>query len=184
MTKSNIAKAITVLRNGGVIAYPTEAVYGLGCDPFNEAAVKRIATIKNRSLDKGFIVIASEWQQVTQLITTIDPQIKQRILANPVAVTTWIIPVKSSVPDWIRGTHQSLAIRITQHPTAKAICDAFGAAIISTSANRSGEAPIRDFSELEQTFIKKVDYFVTGNLGKQSKPSEIRDAISNQILRS
>jgi len=180
---SNLDGAVRCLKRGGIIAYPTEAIYGLGCDPFNQAAVTRLRSIKNRSEEKGFILIASDWVQVCALVQPIDTDVLSRVLATWPGPITWIFPTAKTVPTWIRGAHDSIAIRVTAHPIAKALCAQYGGPIISTSANRENQEPIRDFEQLHKEFKKDIDLFVPGALGDAYRPSEMRNALTGEILR-
>jgi len=183
LSDSNITEAVDYLKKGRIIAYPTEAVYGLGCDPFNPTAVAHLRSIKNRSISKGFILIASEWQQISSWIKPINPEILDRMLQSWPGPITWVLPIVESFPRWLRGDDLSVAVRVTAHPIAHALCEAYQSPIVSTSANRESEIPIRDFQELKQEFEKEVDFFVPGALGGADRPSEIREALTGKILR-
>ena len=180
----NLNKAVACLREGGVIAYPTEAVYGLGCDPFNVDAVARLLQIKNRSIKKGFILLASEWKQLQPLVHAIDPHALARVFSTWPGPVTWVFPAASDVPAWIRGEHTSIAVRVTDHPIAKAICQQFDGPIISTSANREGHPPFRDARMIEMAFAKALDCVVSGSVGDSLRPTQIRDAITGEVLRA
>ena len=180
-----INKAIAVLRQGRVIAYPTEAVYGLGCDPFNPYAVAQILNLKNRSIKKGFILIASEWKQVEILIQPLDPKALVRVFSTwPDEPITWLFPATTKVPYWVRGDHTTVAIRVTAHPLARLLCCHFGGPIVSTSANLERQSPIQNIRMLKMTFGNKIDVILEGTLGVSKRPTEIRDAITGKILRA
>lgn len=188
MTKNHqpqdISTAVTILKRGGVIAYPTEAVFGLGCDPFNIDAITRILQIKRRALNKGFILIASSWKQVENLTQPISPMALSQVLATWPGPVTWVFPVASDVPEWITGDHGNIALRITDHPVAKALCEEFGGPIISTSANATGFPPVRDLRTLQMTeLIDEIDAVVAGEVGRLTNPTSIRDAITGEVLR-
>lgn len=178
-----IHQAAKILHQGGVIAYPTEAVFGFGCDPFNEDAITRILLLKQRSIKKGFILIASEWSQLESLTAPIDPKAFARVKASWPGPVTWVFPARPNVPFWIRGQHTTVAVRITQHPIASALCKKFGKAIVSTSANTEGSPPLRDAKVLKMTFGDKVDFIIPGKVGTSHRPTMIKDAISGEILR-
>ena len=125
--------------NGGVIAYPTEGVFGLGCIPLNSEAVHRILKIKKRNVSAGLIVIASYFDQISDWVE-ISKEGVERILNEP-DIVTWIVNKTDKVPSWVSGNHNSIAIRITKHPIASALCEASDSPLISTSANISGEEP-------------------------------------------
>lgn len=170
-----------LLSNGGIIAYPTEAVYGLGCDPFNEIAVNRLLAIKQRSVDKGLILIAADFSQIENLILPV-PTINKIKKTWP-GPNTWVFPATKNVPSWITGSFSTIAIRITDHPIAKQICLEFENPIVSTSANIAGEAPIKNWQDLNPILLNSIDYLVKGKVGDEEKPSVIRDALSGDILR-
>lgn len=179
-----IEQAAELMRAGGVIAYPTEAVYGLGCDPFHRDAVLRLLKIKNRSVDKGLILIASTWQQVEPLIQPIDASQLQLALSSWPGHTTWVFPASDQVPTWIHGKFNSVAIRISSHPVCHQLCAAQNGPVVSTSANYNSEPPIRDLAELQHKFSKLVDFIVPGELGNADKPSEIRDIKTDSVIRT
>lgn len=178
-------EAINILRTGGIIAYPTEAVYGLGSDPFNETAVHRLLAIKQRSVTKGLILLAHSWATISYLTLPIPKDKLSKALATWPGPTTWIFPANLNVvPAWIRGVHNSLAIRITAHPIAKSLCELFAAPIVSTSANIEGQVPARSYQEVQQIFDDKIDYIVEGKIGDLKKPTPIYDVLTGEILRN
>ena len=183
MNTATLDPAITALRQGGVIAYPTEAVYGLGCDPYNVDAITRILLLKQRSIKKGFIVIASEWDQLASWVEPIAPPALARVFASWPGPVTWVFPATPEVPLWVRGQHTTVAVRVTDHPIAKALCHQFGKPIISTSANIEGHPPIRDAALVKMAFGNKVDVIVSGQVGNSHQPTQIRDAITGKIVR-
>lgn len=173
-----------VLRDGGLIAYPTEAVFGLGCDPFNEAAVDRILALKQRPKDKGLLLVAASQEQVAALIGELPPELKARLDESWPGPVTWLIPDPENLyPQWIKGEHSSVAIRVSAHSGVQALCRAFGKPLVSTSANLANEPEIRCRLILQESFGDKIDFIVDGELGDASKPSTIRDLVSGKILR-
>lgn len=171
---------VSVFQQGGIIAYPTEAVFGLGCDPENEEAVLRLLTIKNRTVEKGLILIASEFSQAEHFLKPINrAQLKYTVPGE----TTYLYPALESAPNWLTGSHHSLAIRVTRHPLARQLCEALGRALVSTSANISGQAPARTTEEVQQQFETRIDALLSGETGNLSKPTEIRDSISGEKIR-
>jgi len=171
-----------VLERGGVIAYPTEGVFGLGCLPADFDAVSRILTIKERDPEMGLVLIISA---VDQLAGWVDAPLStlelESSLGNPI---TWIVPATEQAPWWIRGKHDSIAVRRTAHPVAKSLCDEVDSALVSTSANVSGRPPARNAFVLRRLFGALVDYVVPGQCGPASGPSEIRDLATGKTLRS
>src|SRR3990167_7927244 len=143
----------------------------------------QILQLKQRAITKGFILIASSWEQVGSLVQPIGPKSLSRVFASWPGPVTWVFPSQPHVPHWIHGKHSSIAIRITDHPIAAKLCTLFAGPIISTSANIEGFPPIRDRRTLELTFNNKIDFIVPGALGSNINPTQIRDAISGEILR-
>lgn len=184
ITDKHLQKAVTHLKRGNVIAYPTEAVFGLGCDPNNIDAVSRILQIKHRALDKGFILIGSSWEQIEPLVNYIRPDLLTRVFETWPGPITWLFPASNQVPDWIRGSHESVAVRVTAHPIAKQLCELFGGPIVSTSCNKSGDPPARDIRTIKLTLKDTVDCVVDGKLGGRLTPSEIRDALTGEVIRA
>ena len=173
-----IQKAGRIIRNGGVVCYPTEGVFGLGCLPDDIRAIERILVIKQRSTAQGLILIAADSAQLRRWVDT-DLEIPSDT-KHPV---TWIAPASSAVPPWIKGQHEGVAVRVATHPIAAALCLAAGSAIVSTSANQSGQTPITNAYVLRRRFRGLVDYIVPGRCGVASGPSEIRELMSNKTLR-
>lgn len=182
---SQLEDAVLILRQGGLIAYPTEAVFGLGCDPTNEAALARLLQLKQRPAHKGLILIAAELEQLsTTYIATLSPEVLGRILPTWPGPYTWLLPVQSTVSPLLRGSHASLAVRISAHPVCQALCQQFGAPIVSTSANPTHQAPARSLATLTEYFADQIDLALDLPLGHQQNPSEIRDALTGQLIRS
>ncbi|MEI8054714.1 MAG: Sua5/YciO/YrdC/YwlC family protein [bacterium] len=173
---SEINQAVKVLQEGGIIAYPTEGVFGLGCDPFNETAVLRLLKIKQRGVEKGLILIASNWNQVKDLV-------KIDFKPNSKNPTTWVFPATKKVPCWVSGKFASVAIRVTLHPIAKKLCQKFDGPIISTSANVLGESPMKSAKQVSKQFSRIVDFIVSGRVGNLKKPTEIRDVVTKKLIR-
>ncbi len=179
----SIKQAVHALNNSGVIAYPTESVYGLGCNPFDRVAIDKVLAIKQRLFTKGFILIASSWEQVDTLIQPIKPELLAAIQASWPGPVTWVFPADPRLPNWLTGDRPTIAVRLTNHPDAKLICDMFAGPIVSTSANRSGEIPTRDRLSTELLFGDEVDCIVTGKVGELTKPTPIFDACTGEQLR-
>jgi len=177
-----LQRAARILRSGGVVAYPTEGVFGLGCIPEDFGAVSRILAIKERDPAMGLVLIASDIEQLDDWIDLPDGSSElQTGSDNPV---TWIVSATDEVPYWIRGEHSGLAVRMTTHPIAAALCDATDSALVSTSANTHGRPPARNSFVLRRRFGALVDYIVPGECGPAFGPSEIRDLASGKVVRS
>lgn len=181
---TDINSAVQALRQGGVIAYPTESVYGLGCDPFNAEAVFRLLTIKKRPVEKGLILVASDWSQIEMLIQPLSPHVRTHLQETWPGPVTWLVPASELTPHWIQGNHDRVALRISAHPIVKQLCDKFCGPIVSTSANISGNPPTRDYRGTCMIFKKLIDYIVSGKTTGLQRPTQIRDAITNNIIRS
>lgn len=180
---TDIAHAIKILQQGGIIAYPTEGVYGIGCDPYNEQAVMRLLSLKQRSVAQGLILVAATWSQVAKLcqplaVTTL--QIAQQTWPGPV---TWLFPASDIAPYWITGNHATIAIRISAHPLILKLCTTYQQAIVSTSANITGYQAAKSATEVYQIFQDQIDYVMVGELGNLSGPTEIRDILTGHIIR-
>jgi L-threonylcarbamoyladenylate synthase len=177
--------AAALLRHGAVIAYPTEAVWGLGCDPFDEAAVLRLLALKQRAVDKGLILIAASAPQLDGLIDwdALPEERRAAVLASWPGPHTWIVPATARVPRWITGAHAGVAVRVSAHPGVAALCTAFAAPLVSTSANRAGAAPPKTLAGLDPKLVAAVDGILAGDTGGRERPSDIRDARSGATLR-
>jgi len=183
MSSNQINEAVHVLRQGGVIAYPTEAVYGLGCDPANKQAVQKLLELKQRDRDKGLILIAAEFEQLTPYLAEIDNALKERVISTWPGPVTWLWPAKPTVSSLIRGKHDTIAVRVTAHSLAAELCHAFGGAIVSTSANKSGIMPAKSAAEVRVAFGREIDYVIEGAVGVLDKPTQIRDALTGNVAR-
>ena len=184
MTDWHIKRAAAILRRGGIVAYPTEGVWGLGCDPDNDEAVMRLLAVKRRDWRKGLILIAASLEQLAPYIATPPPKVLRRLRATWPGPVTWLLPALDSTSPWLRGTHHTLAVRVTAHPPAAELCRRFGGALVSTSANLAGRAAARSRLRVVQRFGDAVDYIVPGATGGLMGPTEIRDALSGAVVRA
>ena len=180
-----IRQAADILRAGGVIAYPTEGVWGLGCDPRDEAAVLRLLDIKQRDVAKGLILIASTEAQLAPFIdmAALDDAQRREMRASWPGPNTWIVPASPDAPAWIRGAHDGIAVRVSAHPDVIALCEAFAGALVSTSANLSGAPAVDRREALDPALLARIDGISAGETGGRSGPSVIRDARSGTVLR-
>jgi L-threonylcarbamoyladenylate synthase len=179
----NIDQAAAALRSGGVIAYPTEAVYGLGCDPRDESAVRAILELKSRPEDAGLILIADSFQRFMPFVAEVTETERRRAAETWPGPVTWLFPRAASVPDWLAGRHPTIALRVTDHPGCRALCAAFEGAIVSTSANPAGDPPARSAKEVQGYFEGRIDGVLKGSLGSRELCSEIRDLATGRVLR-
>lgn len=193
---NNISEAISIIRQGGVIAYPTEAVYGLGCDPYNETAIQRLLSIKKRRPEKGLILIADDFEKVKPLVDLekVTQEQLNTVLKTWPGPYTWIFPIKkvmsqppqADVPRLVRGIqkHDTLAVRISAHPIVRDLCRALNTPLISTSANREGDLPLRTAEAVKSYFGDELDYVLEGSTSGLANPTEIRDVLTGKVLRN
>jgi len=180
---NNIAAACQAVQQGKVIAYPTEAVFGLGCNPANLEAVQRILTLKQRPAHKGLILIAADLQQLAPWLLPLEPALLQQILPTWPGAVTWLLPVRPDVSPLIRGEHDTLAVRVTAHPVCRELCQCLGHPLISTSANLNGQEPARNVTEILQQFDQQLGFVLDAPLGGQLQPTQIRDGRTGQVIR-
>lgn len=183
MTPHQLRRTLHLLRAGGVIAYPTEAVYGLGCDPDDARAVHRILALKRRPVAKGLILIAAEFEQLQPYLLALEPAVLAQVRTPGPDPITWLLPARSEVPYWLCGAHDTLAVRVTDHPLSAELCRAFGKPLVSTSANRAGRPPARTALRVRRQLGKGVDRIVVGRLGGALRPSAIHDPFSGRVVR-
>ena len=177
-----LRQAARTLAQGGIVAYPTEAVYGLGCDPLNGLAVERLLLLKRRPVTKGLILIAADLQQLRPYIGLPEKEIPSRVLASWPGPHTWLLPVASHVPWWITGGQERIAVRVTAHPVAAALCRHFGGPLVSTSANSAGKAPARNPLQVRLR-CPGTDLILHGPTSGLENPTPIRDATTGETVR-
>jgi L-threonylcarbamoyladenylate synthase len=184
-TRVDAAAAARLLRHGGVVAYPTEAVWGLGCDPRDQAATLRLLALKQRDVAKGLILIAANELQLAPYVDFGSLAESQRaaVRASWPGANTWIVPASPGAPRWVTGAHDGIAVRVSAHPGVIALCAAFAGAIVSTSANRGGMPAAATFAALDPAIVAGVDAVLEGETGGLERPSVIRDARSGAVLR-
>lgn len=183
MNSFRLRHAVHILRQGGVIAYPTEAVYGLGCDPLNQQALKKIYQLKQRTINKGFIIVASHFSQLEPYLGNLEKINTQSIFSNQFEHTTWILPANLKLPYYLIGNRKTIAVRISTHPAIISLCSLYKGAIISTSANLAGKSPAKTKYALLKQFKNKLDAIYFDTLGTQSSPSQIKDPLTGRIYR-
>ncbi len=171
------------LTQGGIIAYPTESVYGLGCDPEQPLALERLLNVKRRSFHKGLIILISNIDQALPYIQPLNEQQTRLILKNNARATTWLIPRSDHLPELLYGQSDRIAIRLTRHPIAKSICDYTDKALVSTSCNLSGKPPMKYAFEARNKMSAHIDQVVAGECEQQS-PSKIIDLLTGNIIRN
>ena len=181
--RTSTSLAVHQLHLQGVIAYPTEAVWGLGCDPFSFSAVSKILHLKNRPEHKGVIIIACDWQQLAPFTEGLTGEQLGRLQQTNSKPTTWLIPHNGMAPDWIVGGHDTLAVRVTTHPVAACLCRLFGGPIVSTSANPQGLSEATNALKVRGYFGGNIDAITSGTTGSAIAPSEIRHLLNGKVMR-
>jgi L-threonylcarbamoyladenylate synthase len=176
----HLARAAQIIQDGGVVAYATEYCFGFGCDPRNRAAVVRLLRIKQRAVRKGLILLAGHVDQLAPYVA----EIPKAALSSWPGPHTWLVPPTSITPRWITGAHPRVAVRVTAHPQAAALSLATGTPIVSTSANRAGEAPGRDYRDVLRRFGNELDLVLPGRVGDLAAPTPIRDSASGATIRA
>ncbi len=184
MNDSAISKAVMMLKQGGVIAYPTESCYGLGCLPDNTEAVERILSIKQRSWEKGLILVADRFDRFTQYLSSVNPSDLELAQSTWPGPATWLFPAKKNCSPLLTGQFDTLAIRVSAHPDVKLLCETLKSAIVSTSANVQGAPTLRAYNAVVAELGSQVNFVLPGNIGKEDRASEIRDLISNKVIRA
>jgi L-threonylcarbamoyladenylate synthase len=185
-TLADVDGAAGLLGAGGVLAYPTEAVFGLGCDPHDHAAFERLFALKQRPPTQGVLLIAAEFSQVERYIELADVPavVLRQVRASWPGPYTWIFPRSAEVPAGVAGNHAGIALRVTAHEPAAALCRAFGGALVSTSANPHGRPPARAAQTVVEYFGDALTGLLDAPLGGQDQPTVIRDALSGAIIRA
>lgn len=185
----NIKKAARTIHHGGVIAYPTEAVWGLGCDPWNEQACMELIQVKQRVPEKGMILIAGSMAQFGLLLTSLAPEIQQQLRQGwddslQQGAVTYLVPDELNlIPRWIKGSHDKVAVRVSHHYLVKKLCAEINMPLVSTSANLAGRPAARSRLQVEKYLGKDIDYILPGHLGGARQPSRIIDLLSGQVRR-
>lgn len=189
MNTVSLEQAVLCLQQGDVLAYPTEAVWGLGCDPFQQDAFNKILQLKQRPIEKGVILLSESIERIEPLLMMLDTEIRQQIIASwqhqdrDSRATTWLLPVNSNIPAWIYGQHDRVAIRVTQHTLCQQLCQALDQLLVSTSANPAGENPAKTAQQVADYFPENLA-ILQGELGKSPEPSRILDAVTGQVIRA
>ena len=170
---------------GKVFAYPTEAVFGLGCDPLNEQAVNEILRLKQRPVEKGMILIAQTIEQILPFVKfeTLEEEIQAKIIDSWPGPVTWLMPKSEHTPYFISGDSDMVAVRVTSHPLVQKMCWAINGPLVSTSANPATKEPARSASEVLDYFGEQL-VLIEGALGEQKTPSKIIHSLSMEVIRS
>lgn len=182
----DVGEGARLVAAGAVLAYPTEAVFGLGCDPERHEAVERVVALKGRVPEKGFILVASRIAQLARWIAPLDAAARARVDAVWPGAVTFVVPAAAGLPDLLTGGRATIAVRVSAHPVVRALCEACGHALVSTSANRSGEPPLADADAVARAFPigpDGIDGIVAGRVGALARPTAIVDLASGATLR-
>lgn len=199
----SVVQAAKWLQAGQLLAYPTESVWGIGCDAYDKAAVQRILDIKQRPQAKGMIVVTDSAERLAPLLDALGDGQRQQVINSWQTTNdnmelryqqahTWLLPIPQSlttvVPPWITGQHQTVAVRVIAHPTIRQLCQQLVSAhnpfglIVSTSCNPSGQPPAMTFTAAYAYFGEQIRYLQAETLG-YTLPSQIRDAVSGLLVR-
>ncbi|GAB5452966.1 MAG: Sua5/YciO/YrdC/YwlC family protein [Halioglobus sp.] len=180
----HLKSAVAALQAGGVIACPTEAVWGLSCDPFDHHAVARLLHLKDRPVEKGLILVAAHQSQLDFLLQPLGAEQRQAMADTWPGPVTWLVPHGGRVPAWVCGEHATVAVRVSAHPVVRALCAACNGPLVSTSANPGGALPARHLFQVRRYFGRELDYVLPGALGGTGRPSTIRDLASGAVIRA
>ena len=174
--------ATHLLRRGAIVAHPTEAVYGLACDPLDPRAVYRLLELKLRPVEKGLILIAADYGQLAPFVAWREKELPEKVRTGWPGPRTWLLPAAPHLPAWITGGRDRVAVRVTAHPVAAELCRRFGGPLVSTSANRSGLPPARNPLQVRLR-CPGADLVLHGPTGGLENPTPIRDATTGEVLR-
>ena len=177
-------RAVVILREGGVVAYPTEAVYGIGCDPLDRAGVARVFAIKRRPAHKRCILIAADLHHLEPLVDVAAPEFSEHAARHWPGPVTLVAPGRAGAPAWLVDAAGTVAVRVTDHPVARGLCASFGGALVSTSANRAARPPVRDALRARAVFKDEIDWYVPGRVGGLAAPTRIIDTRDGRTVRS
>lgn len=185
MNQWRLKEAVRCLNSGGVIAYPTEAVWGLGCDPYDRDAVMKLLALKRRPEHKGLILVAACESQIEPLLSGLNAEQRQMLSETWPGPNTWILPdPKNRVPTWVKGRFTEVAVRVSAHPLVKALCTVYNGPIVSTSANRSTADPARTKLKVNAYFGSELDFVLDGELGGLDRPTTIRSITDMNTVRA
>ena len=175
-----------VFQQGGVIAYPTEAVFGLGCDPDNSQAIKRLLAIKNRPEEKGLILLAGDFEQLLPYldISQLSSEQTEKILSRWPNGITQVLPASRNISPLLTGQFKSIAVRITDQPDVVALCAQTNKPIVSTSANFSGNEPVKTWQTLDTKLVTMIDYILKGDTLSFGQPSTIINGLTGEVFRT
>ena len=183
MSPWTLNRFVQAISRGAVFGYPTDTIWGFGCHPLIESSAARIQRIKRRPPGKGLILLSSRIEYCAAYIDA-DADTLRPIREPLEKPTTWLVPASDFCPDWLCGPFPTVAIRITDHPLLQRICDQLEAPVISTSANRSGRATVRNALQMRRQFGDELDFIVTGFPAGTGRASEIKSLATGDVMRS
>lgn len=183
-SKLRLGAVVNALRNEGVVACPTEAVWGLSCDPQSQIAVHRVLELKQRPVEKGLILVAAAEAQLEFLLQGLPPELRARMSESWPGPNTWLVPHHGRVRSWVHGDFETVAVRVTGHRGMGALCEAFGGPLVSTSANPAGAQPPRAGFQVLRYFGDELDGMLPGAVGRSGRPSRIRDLYTGEVIRA
>ena len=177
--------AAKTMTYGGVIAYPTEAVWGLGCNPFDQQAVLNLLSLKGRAVNKGLILVAESINQFDFVLKKTDKEDYHQLQTSWPGPHTWLVPHSGLLPGWIHGDHATVALRVSAHPVVKALCLLYGGPVVSTSANLQGLPAAKYRWQVQKYFFDNplLNAITPGNIGNHPRPSVIQDLKTKKVLR-
>jgi len=175
--------AASIICRGGIVACPTEFCFGLSCNPLDPLAVRKLLQIKEREPSRGFILIAAVYDQLEPYLGRITPSVRNKVLASWPGPVTWLLPARDDVPIWLNGGRSTIAVRVTAHPMAAALCRTADMALISSSANRADFPPALSALATRLRFHGQIDYVIPGSVGNELRCTTIRDAQTGKTIR-
>jgi L-threonylcarbamoyladenylate synthase len=184
LSNPRLRQLVDVLAAGGVVACPTEAVWGLSCDPYNDAAVQHLLELKQRPVDKGLILVAADAAQLAPLLDPLPDALRSKVLLSWPGPNTWLLPHHGLVSPLVHGAHDTVAVRVSGHAGMRALCALWGGPLVSSSANVAGRQPPRQRFQVRRYFGDRLDGIAPGAVGRTPRPSTIRDVFSDQVIRA
>lgn len=181
MTSVHVARAVRGLKAGGVVLHATEGVWGLACDPFDVEAVARVLVLKGRPVAKGLILVGGNMDHFAEELDLLEPAVRSQVESTWPGAVTWVLP-STRFPEWISGGRETVAVRVSGHPQVRALCERFGEALVSTSANPTGRLPATSQIRARAYFQGRVDYVLPGEVLNAGAPSRIQ-TLGGEVLR-
>ncbi len=172
----------TYLKQGGLIAYPTESCYGLGCDPRNPRALKHLIRLKGRSVSQGLLLVADHFKRLQPFIRPLSAAKLSQVKRAWPGPVTWVLPASTACLPLLTGGRSTIAVRVTAHPDAARLCRSLGMALVSTSANKSGKKPAKTAAECRRIFGAQVRV-IAGRIGQRRRPSTLIDLATGTVIR-